>query len=262
MKRRSKARSNPAPYNSRNFWSSLVINAVKAPPEMKRELRPAMAELRGKEPTLEDACEFASDVLGIDPRRIREQSLTYLADHVNKKFDDPRNALHWLADMDTRLYIWSALACASWAFEHLPSEVENSRALATRMKAGIACLSISAKWVEGLASAEEVTALSYGPLDPPTSNIALNSAVSSAQAAALAIEDSELTPGIKHYVAKASASDAAVAAAFAVADPNTPVWYEIYTRSLRDLVGVIADAMNAFPPLARPRSNPKHRRKH
>ena len=235
------SRSNPT--NTRNFWASLAINAINASPEMRRELRPAMAALRGKEPTLEEVCSVAADVLDTDARRIRMDSLSFLAEYVRSRFKDARKAAMWLTARDRRLGVWAALACSYWALD-VASEQSNGSKAESAIRAGRNCAKITTAWVQGLASADDVRRVAD---DCPDYSPYASDAANSASYAAYAATE---TPEIDYIgYAVSAVPDASQSASSSV---------KVRKEVLLDLVSVIADAILDFPPAVR--SNPTRRR--
>jgi len=161
-------RKNPnVPRNQGDFWPALVASAIK-----HKEARAALRELRGKNPSLEDACLLAADVMDISPEVIRQDSLEFLADYVAYEFKRADEACRWLANRDRRLGVWAAIACVDGA----RPDMKPSRFIGKNQRKALSSASELNKrvigWVEGSVSVQEVfgrreqTIEAMKPLDP------------------------------------------------------------------------------------------------
>lgn len=110
----------PESCRSADFWIGAISETMN-----EEELTNALTELAGSDASLPELCSFAGDVLGKDAGRIQAKTLDLVARYVSSKFDDAEEAQVWLSRRDLRLAVWTSYECVWWAFGKLPKRTDN-----------------------------------------------------------------------------------------------------------------------------------------
>lgn len=243
----------PESCRSADFWIGAISEAMN-----EEELTNAFTELADSDASLPELCSFAADVLGKDARRIQAKTLDLVARYVSSKFDDAKEAQEWISERDLRLAAWTSYECVSWAFSKLPKRTDNitdKRAIKLAKKLLDAVGSSLRRETEDRDSIEALMTraldISYEfysnrkPMSPVTNDLllAVNSlgrAWTDSLSYSCARKDGLLSStGPSEFVAEMTA---AVATEF-----RSKGWNSMMRNNLQVLVGVIAEAIRAYP---------------
>ena len=223
----------------------------------EEELTNALTELAGSDASLPELCSFAGDVLGKDAGRIQAKTLDFVARYVSK-FDHAEHAQEWISERDLRLAAWTSCQCVRWAIGELPERISPTDKRA---------LEFAEEMIETIESslrreAENIDLISRMVNDgimsidlSPRSTLSapfLDLLVASSEAGVSVLQSSRCSAAPSEGFDRSTSAVSVVrATASSVASvgsgSGSEKWHVRMGKNFRLLVGVIAEAIRAYP---------------